>query len=155
MNDMKNHTRSYSALFLIQASKRLSVRRMLLKIVLSLNCRTATACSCCDCLTIVRIGNVAGSKYAGHIGARSIAYGLDISYLVEVESLFEHIAVRLVTDSKEEAVDRQIVFLLVGFALALNEVSTLNTVLAVKAECVVLKQNFYVLSLLYTALHNL
>ena len=58
-------------------------------------------------------------------------------------------------DGEEEAVDRQVVFLLVSLALAPYEVSTFQTVVAVETERVGLIEDFYLPVLLHALLHNL
>ena len=58
-------------------------------------------------------------------------------------------------DSQEEAVDGQVVALLVGFALAAHHVSSLHAVFAIEAQRVVLEEYLDVLGLLHAALHHL
>ena len=58
-------------------------------------------------------------------------------------------------DSEEETIDRQVVALFVSFALALYEVSTLYTILAIKACGIMLEEDFDILGILYALLHYL
>ena len=59
------------------------------------------------------------------------------------------------TDGEEEAVDGNVNHLLIGLALALHEMSTLNPVFTEEAQRVVLEQNLDVLTIHHALLHHL
>ena len=101
------------------------------------------------------VGHIAGGKHTGHVGAWSHANGLDIASLIGFNPRLEHIAVGLVTNGQEETIDGQVVALLVGLTLALDKVCALNTVLAVQAKGVVLKEHLDILGFHDTFLHHL
>ena len=65
------------------------------------------------------VGNVACSKYTRDVSSGGGAFGFDISCIVGLDILAENLRVGIVTDSKEEPVDSNIVMLLVGLTLAL------------------------------------
>ena len=56
-------------------------------------------------MSVMRVGHVAGGKYAGKGSARCAVDGLDVTRLVGFQPRLEHIAVGLVAYSEEETVD--------------------------------------------------
>ena len=65
----------------------------------------------------------------------------DVARLVGVEILAEDLGVGVVTDSEEESVDGNVIVLLIGFALALHYMSSLNTVVAEETGDIVFEEN--------------
>ena len=125
-----------------------------LQIALGLESGLATAGSGCDGLAVVRVGHVACGKDAGQLGAWCAVDGLDVSHLVGLQVIFHEVAVRFMADGEEESVDGNVDHLLVGFALAFHQVSTLDTVLTKQSHGVVLKQYLNILGILHALLHH-
>ena len=105
-------------------------------------------------LLIGRIGDVAGSEYAGNICGGAFAFGADESGFVEVDHALENFGVGLVADSEEEAVDLDVEFLFVGLAFVADEMSAFKSVLSEEAECIGVEKNFNFLVLHHAALHH-
>ena len=107
-----------------------------------------------DGLAVCGVGTVTGSEYAVNVGAGRTVLSLDVASLATLNGRTEYVCVGLVTDGEEEAVDGDVVMLLVSLTLALNDVSTLYAVLTEEPLGIVLIENLNLLVVLHALLHN-
>ena len=104
---------------------------VLVKIAFCLDCSlTARGCSC-DSLTVERICYVPCCEDSWNLGAWCSSLSEDIAYFVSIDPWGKELRVRVMTDSEEEAIYWEVYTLLIGFSLALDQMSTLDTVLTV------------------------
>ena len=115
----------------------------------------ASAGSGCDGLTIERIGHVAGCKYARHTGAGCHAFGDDVAGFVGLDPWAEQVAVGLMTDGQEEAVDGNVEVFLLGRAFLANEVCALHSGFTKEAHGVGLEEHFDLGIFEHAVLHGL
>ena len=106
-------------------------------------------------LAVAGVGHIASGIYTGHVGGGRGTLSEDVARLVSVEVLAEDFRVGIVADGEEESVDGDVVVLLVGFALALHHVGSLNAVVAEEAGDVVLEENLNLGVLHDAVLHDL
>ena len=69
---------------------------------------TATS-RCCNSLTIMRISHISRCEYSGNFRTGAVTICNNVTHFVSIDILLEDIRIRFVTDSQEEAVDRQAV----------------------------------------------
>ena len=93
------------------------IGKLFRQISFGLHCSLATTAGCDNGLTVIGVGAIAGGEHPLHARAWRVALGLDIAHAVHVELATEDVGIGLVANGKEEAIDRQVVFLLVGLAL--------------------------------------
>ena len=75
---------------------------------------TTTSCSS-NCLTVMRIGNITGSKNPRYLCTGSIPLRNDIAYFIRFKIGFEDIRIRLMTDSQEKSIYRQCITFFIRF----------------------------------------
>ena len=89
-----------------------------------------------DSLSLVAL-SVAPEGTASNVRFGCSGNSFDVTYFVAIEPIFKHIGVGLMTNGKEETINRQVVALFVGLALAFYKVRSLQAVFTIKAQCVV------------------
>ena len=128
---------------------------MHLQISLSLtSCHTTASC-CYDSLTICWVTNITGSKDTLYVCTRCSCDVLDIPHFIKVNLSLEDISIRLMTDSKEESVNSNIILLFISLTLAIYKMHTFYAILSIKPNGIMLKENLDILCILDTLLHNL
>ena len=97
---------------------------------------------CGDGLAIDRVGTVASNEDAWDFSFWGAFDLFQIANLIHVQPILKDLCVGLVSDGEEETIDSDIYHLLIGFSLAFYEVGAFYAILAVKTNCVVLKEDF-------------
>ena len=103
----------------------------------------------------MRVSAIAGSKHAGHIRARAVAFDLDESFGIQLQIISEQLGVRLMADSQEEAVDGYMPLFLVRQTFLVNQVCALNLRFAGQPQRVMLEQHLYLRVVKHALLHYL
>ena len=76
---------------------------------------TAASCSSHDGLTVMRVGDIAGSKHTFNVSRGVVAREFDVALLVQINLTAQEFGIGTVANGEEEAVDGDVEqFLLVG-----------------------------------------
>ena len=109
----------------------------------------------CDSLTVVRVGNIAGSKYARYFCTRSCSFRDDVANFVGVYVGLKDVGVRFMADGEEESVNSNVVTLLFRFTHLVDNMCAFNTVFSKQTYCIVFKKHLDFRVVQYTVLHDL
>ena len=75
------------------------------EVFFGLKCGDTAAAGGDDCLTVLRVANVAGGENAFDAGLAAVVFGYDVVFLVQMQMSFNQIRIGVVSDGNEDAVD--------------------------------------------------